>query len=242
MMKIFPAIDLIDGKCVRLIQGDFKQQIIYNENPLDVAKSFEDAGYTHLHLVDLQGAREGKVVHLNILEKISSGTNLNIDFGGGIKSDTDVANVFNAGAKQINVGSIAVKNKQLFLYWLKKYSNEKIILSADVNNEIIAINGWEEKTQINIIDFIKNYTDAGVKYVTCTDISKDGLLQGPSFSLYKKIQEKFPLLNLIASGGISSITDVEQLANTNIYGAIIGKAFYEGRIKLDELKSFKNVN
>ncbi len=242
MMKIFPAIDLMGGKCVRLVQGDFKQQIIYNENPLDVAKSFEDAGFTHLHLVDLQGAREGKVVHLNILEKISTGTGLNIDFGGGIKSDTDAQNIFDAGAKQINVGSIAVKNKQLVLKFLQKYGSEKIIISADVNNEIIAINGWEERTQINIMDFIKDYTDAGVNYVTCTDISKDGLLEGPSFELYKKIQMEFPLLNLIGSGGVSTIADVKQLAQTNIYGLIIGKAFYEGRIKSDELKSFTNVN
>ncbi|CAN5218827.1 1-(5-phosphoribosyl)-5-[(5-phosphoribosylamino)methylideneamino]imidazole-4-carboxamide isomerase [soil metagenome] len=242
MMKIFPAIDLIDGKCVRLVQGDFRQQITYDDNPLDVAKSFEDAGFTHLHLVDLQGAREGKVVHLNILEKISFGTGLNIDFGGGIKSDADAANIFNAGAKQINVGSIAVKNKQLVLKWLQKYGSEKIILSADVNNEIIAINGWEEKTEINIMDFIKEFSDAGVSYVTCTDISKDGLLQGPAFDLYKKIQMQFPLLNLIASGGVSSIADVKQLAQTNIYGVVIGKAFYEGRIKSDELKSFSNVN
>jgi len=234
-VRFIPAIDMIDGKCVRLTQGDYSQKKIYNENPLDVAKSFEDAGLQYLHLVDLDGAKQKKVVNYKILEQIASNTSLKIDFGGGVQSDEDVQRVFDAGAKQITGGSIAVKNPDLFETWIKRYGSEKIILGADVKNEKIAVGGWEETSELNIFDFLEKYLAKGIRYVICTDISKDGLLQGTSTELYQKILKKFPDIKLIASGGVSCMQDLEDLQNSGLEGAIIGKAIYEGKISLNEL-------
>ncbi|MDD5571122.1 MAG: 1-(5-phosphoribosyl)-5-[(5-phosphoribosylamino)methylideneamino]imidazole-4-carboxamide isomerase [Bacteroidales bacterium] len=238
MLKIFPAIDIIDGKCVRLTKGDYSQKKIYNTNPLEVAKQFEDAGLQYLHLVDLDGAKEKRVVNHNILEKITSKTSLLVDFGGGIQSEKDIEIIFDCGANQVNIGSMAMKQPELFKTLLLKYSNEKIILSADVKDENIAIHGWQEETKISIFDFIKSFESENLKFVTCTDISKDGMLEGPSFDLYKKITATFPGINLTASGGISSINDIEKISEQNIYGVIIGKAIYEGAFQLSELKRF----
>ena len=236
-MIIIPAIDIIDGKCVRLTQGDFSQKKIYNENPLQVAKKFESAGITHLHLVDLDGAKSQHIVNYKVLETISKNTRLKIDFGGGIKSDDDIRIAFECGANQITGGSVAVKDKPLFLEWIKTYGTEKIILGADVKNGKIAVNGWKEESQEELFQFLESYISQGIEYVICTDISKDGLLQGSATELYKQIILKFPTLKLIASGGVSSVDDLNELRNAGLYGAIVGKAFYEGRIKLNELKS-----
>ena len=238
MLKIIPAIDIIDGKCVRLFQGDYSQKIIYNENPLEVAKEFEDNGITQLHLVDLDGAKSNGIVNWKVLYNISTKTKLKIDFGGGIKSDKDLEIAFENGANQLNIGSTAVKDKALFLNWLKKYGSEKIILSADVKSEMIAVSGWQEDSGINIFEFLKDYTTEGIKYVVCTDVSKDGTLKGTAVELYSKIMAQFPDLKLVASGGISSIKDVEELTQMPFYGVIIGKAIYENKIQLKELQKY----
>ena len=237
-MQIIPAIDIIDGKCVRLTQGDYTQKTIYNENPLEVALEFESIGITRLHLVDLDGAKLGKVVNYKVLETIASKTKLSIDFGGGIKTDEDIDTVFNYGADLATIGSIAVKNKALFFSWIKKYGTQKIFLGADVKNEKIAVGGWFETTDISIYDFIKENINEGVQQVFCTDISKDGLLQGPSIDLYKNIIEKFPSINLTASGGVANSSDLVELKAIGCSGAIVGKAIYEGRISMNELKTF----
>lgn len=236
-MEIIPAIDIIDGKCVRLTQGDYAQKTIYNENPLEVALQFESIGIKRLHLVDLDGAKLGKVINYKVLEKIASKTKLSIDFGGGIKTDDDIETIFNYGADLATIGSIAVKNKTLFISWIKKYGSEKIFLGADVKNEKIAIGGWLETTNISIYDFIEENLTEGIKNIFCTDISKDGLLQGPAIDLYKNMLAKFPALNLTASGGVSQISDLEKLKKIGCSGAIVGKAIYEGRITMDELKT-----
>lgn len=235
-MIIIPAIDIIDGKCVRLTQGDYAQKKIYNENPLEVAKEFEAAGITHLHLVDLDGAKSQHIVNYKVLESISKNTHLKIDFGGGIKSNDDIRIAFECGANQITGGSIAVKNKPLFREWINTFGAEKIILGADIKNGKIAVNGWKEESQEELFTFLESYISSGIQYVICTDISKDGLLQGTATELYKQIISKFPALKLIASGGVSSVSDLEELKSAGLYGAIVGKAFYEGRIKLSELK------
>jgi phosphoribosylformimino-5-aminoimidazole carboxamide ribotide isomerase len=235
--EIIPAIDIIDGKCVRLTQGDYSQKTIYNENPLEVAQEFESIGVTRLHLVDLDGAKLGKVVNYKVLEKIASKTKLSIDFGGGIKTDDDIETVFNYGADLATIGSIAVKNKELFFSWVKKYGTEKIFLGADVKNEKIAVGGWLETTNVSIYNFIDENLKEGVKHVFCTDISKDGLLQGPSIDLYKNMLIKFPQLNLTASGGVSQLSDLEELKKIGCVGAIVGKAIYEGKISMNELRS-----
>lgn len=237
-MQIIPAIDIIDGKCVRLTQGDYTRKIIYNENPLEVAKQFEAIGLSRLHLVDLDGAKKGQVVNLRTLEKIASKTQAVIDFGGGIKTNQDIEQTFNAGASIATIGSIAVKNRDLFFYWLKKFGAEKILLGADVKEEKIAIHGWQETTELSIFDFIKQNTEEGVKTIFCTDISKDGMLEGPSTELYKKIRSASPLLNLVASGGISTISDLDKLTEVGCTGAIVGKAIYEGRISVQEMGKF----
>ena len=237
-MQIIPAIDIIDDKCVRLTQGDYAQKTIYNENPLEVALEFESIGITRLHLVDLDGAKLGKVVNYKVLEKIASKTKLSIDFGGGIKTDDDIETVFNYGADLATIGSIAVKNKELFFSWIKKYGTEKIFLGADVKNEKIAVGGWLETTNVSIYDFIEENLTEGIKYVFCTDISKDGLLQGPAIDLYKNILSKFPSLNLTASGGVSKLDDLVELKNIGCSSAIVGKAIYEGRITMNGLKTF----
>jgi len=236
MMELIPAIDIIDGKCVRLTQGDYTQKKIYNEYPLDVALAFEDIGIKRLHLVDLDGAKQGKIVNYKTLEKIASKTKLKIDFGGGIKTNEAIESVFESGACIATIGSVAIKDSDLFLNWLKKYGPEKLLLGADVKNEKVAINGWFETTNVSIIDFIETNITNGISTIFCTDISKDGLLQGPSIELYKKIRSSFPSLNLIASGGVSNLSDIEELKQIGCSGVIIGKAFYEGLITLNDLK------
>jgi phosphoribosylformimino-5-aminoimidazole carboxamide ribotide isomerase len=237
-MEIIPAIDIIDGKCVRLMQGDYSQKTIYNENPLEVAKAFENNGLKRLHLVDLDGAKLGKVINYNVLETIAAKTSLSIDFGGGIKTDDDIDTVFNYGADLATIGSIAVKNKSLFFTWIEKYGAQKIFLGADVKNEKIAVGGWFETTNISIYDFIEEHLKKGVQHVFCTDISKDGLLQGPSIDLYKTMISKFPTMNLTASGGVSNVNDLIELKKIGCTGVIIGKAIYEGKITMNELKQF----
>ena len=238
MLEIIPAIDLIDGKCVRLSKGDYEQKKIYNEDPLEVAKSFEDHGLNRLHLVDLDGAKAKHVVNWKVLEKIAGKTKLKIDFGGGIKAEEDINIVFNSGAGQATIGSIAVKDRELFFTWLSKYGPERLILGADVNERKIAVSGWLEVTEIDVDDFLADYLAKGVKQVLCTDISKDGMLEGTSMDLYKELSVKFESMDLIASGGITTMDEVHSLNEMGVYGAIIGKAIYEGRIKLGDLQSF----
>ena len=234
-MRIIPAIDIIDGKCVRLSKGDYSTKKIYNENPIEVAKEFEDNGIQYLHLVDLDGAKSKHIVNHQVLEKIASKTNLKIDFGGGLKSDEDLKIVFESGANQITGGSIAAKSPKLFLSWLNRFGKEKIILGADCQNRKIATNGWLENSEINVIDFIQDYKAKGIRQVICTDISKDGMLQGTSEELYKEILQKTEI-DLIASGGVSSIEDLIRLEKIGCEGVIIGKAIYEGNITLKELQ------
>ncbi len=238
MIEIIPAIDLIEGKCVRLSQGDYTQKIIYNENPLEVAKMFADAGIRRLHLVDLDGAKAHHIVNHKVLEKITSGTDLIVDFGGGLKTDEDLRIVFECGASMVTGGSIAVKNPDVFSSWISKFGSDKIILGADVKGEKIAVSGWLETTDLELLPFIKSYIEKGINKVICTDISKDGMLQGPALELYKKILVAQPELYLIASGGVSSIRDIEMLHESAVPAVITGKAIYEGRISLKELTKF----
>lgn len=237
-MEIIPAIDVIEGKCVRLTQGDYERKTVYNENPLEVAKQFEDAGLKRLHLVDLDGARTGQVQNLRVLERIANETSFVIDFGGGIKTEETLITVFNAGANLATVGSAAVKEPELFYSWVRKFGAGRFLLGADVKNEKLAVNGWFEETDILVHDFIRDNLKQGVKNIFCTDISKDGLLKGPAIDLYKTIIELNPGVNLIASGGITSIKDIQILNNNGCHGVIIGKALYEGKIKLADLKKF----
>lgn len=237
-MQIIPAIDIIDGKCVRLTQGDYSQKKIYNEHPLEVAKQFEDAGLKRLHLVDLDGAKQKAVKNWKVLETIASKTKLVIDFGGGIANEDDVKIVFDSGAALATVGSIAVKNEFEFVKWLLIFGADKFLLGADVKDKMIAIHGWLETTDKSIFDFIENYINKGVQQIFCTDVSKDGKLEGPSADLYKEIITRFPALYFIASGGVASIQDLELLKQTGCKAVIIGKAIYENRISLDELKTF----
>ncbi|NLA21936.1 MAG: 1-(5-phosphoribosyl)-5-[(5-phosphoribosylamino)methylideneamino]imidazole-4-carboxamide isomerase [Candidatus Marinimicrobia bacterium] len=238
MITIIPAIDIINGKCVRLSRGDFNTQKIYNENPLEIARQFADAGIKRLHLVDLDGARQKRVVNWEVLEKIATGTPLQIDFSGGIRSETDVRIAFESGARQITVGSIAISAPDLVEEWLKKFGGEKIILGADVIDRKITIHGWQEKAPLEIMEFLQNFQKKGVQQAICTEVARDGMLTGPAFELYREIKQKFPDLYLIASGGISRIDDIYQLQDDGIDGVIIGKALYEGYLKLSELKGF----
>jgi len=233
-MRIIPAIDIINGKCVRLTKGDYSTQKIYNENPVEVAKQFENEGIKYLHLVDLDGAKSGKIVNHKVLDAIASQTNLEIDFGGGIKTKSDLATAFNAGAQQITAGSIAVKSPELVYEWLTEFGPEKIILGADCLNRKIATSGWLENSELDVIDFIKAYQSKGINNVICTDISKDGMLQGASNELYTEILSSVNI-NLIASGGIASMEDVLMMQQIGCEGVIIGKAIYEGKISLKEL-------
>ncbi|WPR76083.1 1-(5-phosphoribosyl)-5-[(5-phosphoribosylamino)methylideneamino]imidazole-4-carboxamide isomerase [Algoriphagus sp. NG3] len=237
-MQIIPAIDLIGGKCVRLSQGDYSSKKEYHDDPLEMAKRFEGAGITRLHLVDLDGAKAKKIVNSDVLQRISSGTNLRVDFGGGIQSDEEIEKAFELGAKQVTGGSIAVKNATLFQAWIKKYGSEKIILGADAKDRKIAVGGWEETTSVDLIPFIQDYVAQGISYVICTDVAKDGLLQGPSVDLYQDIFQEIPGVKLIASGGVSSVKDLEELEKIGVYGTIVGKAYYEGRVTLEELAAF----
>jgi phosphoribosylformimino-5-aminoimidazole carboxamide ribotide isomerase len=234
-IEIIPAIDIINGKCVRLTQGDYARQKIYNEHPLEVARQFEDAGLKRLHLVDLDGARQGGVKNWKVLDTLAGKTSLVIDFGGGITGSRDLQIVFDSGAALATVGSIAVKNEKLFLEWIMSYGAGKFLLGADVREEKISISGWLEDTEIRIYDFIEKYIRAGVKQVFCTDISLDGAMKGPAVELYKNIVMKFPDLHFIASGGIRSLDDIFQLEASGCRGAIVGKAIYEGMIKLKDL-------
>ncbi|CAM1333421.1 1-(5-phosphoribosyl)-5-[(5-phosphoribosylamino)methylideneamino]imidazole-4-carboxamide isomerase [Tenacibaculum aestuariivivum] len=234
-MRIIPAIDIIDGKCVRLTKGDYATKKIYNENPVEVAKEFEDNGIEYLHLVDLDGAKSQHIVNYKILEQITAKTNLKIDFGGGLKSDEDLRIAFENGASQITGGSIAVKNPDIFTGWLTKYGSDKIILGADCINRKIATHGWLETSEVDVVDFIKEYEKIGVKNTICTDVAKDGMLQGASVDLYKEILSKSDV-NLIASGGVASIDDLIELKEIGCEGAILGKAIYEGYISLKELQ------
>lgn len=237
-MQIIPAIDIIEGKCVRLTQGDYAQKKIYNEHPLEVAKMFEDAGITRLHLVDLDGAKKGEVQNWKVLESIAANTKLVIDFGGGIKRETDLKIVLNAGAAMATIGSLAVKNPDLFLGWVSTYGSDRFFLGADVRDEKIAVGGWLETTDVTIVDFLKNYLQKGINHVFCTDISKDGKLEGPSIELYQNLIHQLPELNLVASGGVSALTDLVALKTIGCTGVIIGKAIYEGRISLLDLCEF----
>ncbi|NSL90418.1 1-(5-phosphoribosyl)-5-[(5-phosphoribosylamino)methylideneamino]imidazole-4-carboxamide isomerase [Chitinophaga sp. Mgbs1] len=236
--EIIPAIDIIDGKCVRLTQGDYNQQKVYNEHPLEVAKAFEAIGVRRLHLVDLDGAKKGAVTNWKVLENIAGKTSLVTDFGGGIKTDKDVEIVFECGAALATIGSVAVKSPELFFSWVNRYGAEKIFLGADVKEEKIAVGGWLETTGLSVFDFLKDNIARGVQHIFCTDIAKDGLLQGPSTELYKKIIAAFPGISFVASGGVSNIADVATLQETGCSGVIIGKAIYEGNITMEELKSF----
>lgn len=235
-MRIIPAIDIIEGKCVRLTQGDYSTKKVYNENPLEVAKRFEAAGIQYLHLVDLDGAKSNRVVNLAILEKIATQTKLIIDFGGGIKSEIDVINAFDHGANQITAGSVALKEPLLFIDWVKKYGSDKIILGADCKNRKIVTNGWQKKSEMDVIEFIESYVKNGLEYAICTDIEKDGMLQGASVELYKEILSKTKI-KLIASGGVNDSSDLVLLKEIGCEGAIIGKAIYEGKINLKELSA-----
>lgn len=237
-MRIIPAIDIIGGKCVRLSQGEYDSKKVYHENPLDVAKMFQDNGVKYLHLVDLDGAKAKHVVNLKVLQEITSKTNLIVDFGGGIKSDDDIKSVFDNGAQQVTVGSVAVSNPEKLEAWLAQYGSEKVILGADVKDGMVAISGWQTVSSLSLSGFIKEYVKKGVQYVICTDISKDGMLQGTSVDLYKELRLEFPQLKIIASGGVTNISELDVLTKMGMDGAIIGKAIYEGTIKLSDLKAF----
>lgn len=254
-MRIIPAIDIIEGKCVRLSKGNYDTKKVYNENPLEVAKEFEHHGIQHLHLVDLDGAKSKHIVNHKVLEQIASKTALKIDFGGGLKTDEDLHIAFESGANQITGGSIAVKDESTFLGWLKTYGSEKIILGADAKDEKIAVSGWQEASELKLVPFVKHYQKAGIEYVICTDISKDGMLEGPSFGLYEKLLQGTKVtrteiggngvldmeengIKLIASGGISEFGELPKLADMGCEGVIIGKAIYENRISLKQLENY----
>lgn len=235
-MHIIPAIDIIDGKCVRLTEGDYNQKKVYNEDPLEVAKAFEAHGIRRLHLVDLDGARARHIVNHKVLERIAAHTALLIDFGGGLKSGQDVRIAFESGARQVTGGTVAVKDPELFLGWLKQYGPERIILGADVKDGKVAVSGWQEQSELGLFAFLEDYTQKGIQYSICTDISKDGRLEGTSLDLYRETIARFPDLKLIASGGVTTMKEIHALREAGCYGAIIGKAIYEGRIQLKDLE------
>ncbi len=238
MIEIIPAIDLIEGKCVRLTQGDYATRKVYNEDPLEVAKAFEGAGIRRLHVVDLDGAKAGHIINYRVLEKLAGHTSLVIDFGGGLKQTKDVEIAFDCGAQMVTGGSIAVKDPETFTAWIRRFGSERIILGADAKDRRIAISGWEEATEAELLPFIQKYREQGIEKVICTDISRDGMLEGPAVDLYQEILEAVPEIYLIASGGVSSIADIEKLAEANVPAVIFGKALYEGRITLKELERF----
>lgn len=234
-IELIPAIDIIDGKCVRLTKGDYDQKKIYNENPVEVAQHFESLGFKRLHVVDLDGAKSKHIINDGVLRAITAATSLVVDFGGGIKTEGDIEKAFDAGAAMVTVGSIAVTNPQLFLNWIEQYGAEKLILGADVRNGKISINGWKEDSSEDLLPFLKQYTDKGVRNVLCTEISKDGTLQGPAIDLYQQIMKAYPDMHLIASGGVSCNDDIRALETADIPAVVFGKAFYEGKIKVEEL-------
>ena len=234
-IELIPAIDIIDGKCVRLTKGDYDQKKVYNENPVEVAQHFESLGFKRLHVVDLDGAKSKHIVNDGVLRAITAATSLVVDFGGGIKTEEDIEKAFDAGAAMVTVGSIAVTNPQLFLNWIEQYGAEKLILGADVRNGKISINGWKEDSSEDLLPFLKQYTDKGVRNVLCTEISKDGTLQGPAIDLYQQIMKAYPDMHLIASGGVSCNDDIRALETADIPAVVFGKVFYEGKIKVEEL-------
>jgi phosphoribosylformimino-5-aminoimidazole carboxamide ribotide isomerase len=237
-MEIIPAIDLIDGKCVRLTKGDYDTKKVYDKNPVNVAKKFFDAGIKKLHLVDLDGAKKGEVVNWHVLEGICKETALEVDFSGGLTNEILIDKAFSLGAKQLAIGSMSYKKPDLFKGWLKKYGTDKIILGADVKKEFIAVSGWQEKTNLHLFDFLDDYQKEGIQYILCTDISKDGKMKGPSILLYDQLIKNYPDMKFIASGGVTTIDDIKKLRDIGCYGAIIGKAIYEEKIKLKDLKKF----
>ena len=239
MIELIPAIDIIDGQCVRLTKGDYDQKTVYRDSPAEVAKEFEQLGFKRLHVVDLDGAKSKHIVNDSVLRRITTETNLTVDFGGGIKTDEDIEKAFEAGAAMVTVGSIAVTQPDLFIGWLNKYGAERMILGADVRNGKISINGWKEDSAEDLLPFLQKYIEAGVKNVLCTEISKDGTLQGPAIELYKEVMKEYPQLHLIASGGVSSKDDIEALERAGIPAVVFGKAIYEGRINLKELVTTK---
>jgi len=234
-IELIPAIDIINGQCVRLTKGDYNQKKVYNDNPVEVAMDFEKLGFKRLHVVDLDGAKSKHIVNDGVLKEITKATNLIVDFGGGIKTKDDIEKAFEAGASMVTIGSVAVTNRQLFLEWIDIYGAEKLILGADVRNGKISINGWKEDSSEELLPFLKQYVEKGVKNVLCTEISKDGTLQGPAINLYKDIMEAYPQLHLIASGGVSSNEDITDLDNAGIPAVVFGKAFYEGKIDIKSL-------
>lgn len=235
MIELIPAIDIIDGKCVRLTKGDYNQKTVYNDSPADVARQFEDMGFKRLHVVDLDGAKSKHIVNDHVLKAITDATNLKVDFGGGLKTDDDLKKAFEAGASMVTIGSIAVTKPELFLNWLEEYGADKLILGADVRNGKISINGWKEDSAEELLPFLKQYVDHGVKNVLCTEISKDGTLQGPAIELYRQIMDAYPTLHLIASGGVGCTNDIRSLNDSGIPAVVFGKAFYEGKINIEEL-------
>lgn len=234
-IELIPAIDIIDGKCVRLTKGDYGKKTVYDDRPADVARKFEDLGFTRLHVVDLDGAKSRHIVNDSVLKEITSATKLKVDFGGGLKTNDDIRKAFEAGASMVTIGSIAVTNPELFAQWLETYGNDRLILGADVRNGRISINGWKEDSEMELLPFLKQYVAYGVKNVLCTEISKDGTMQGPATGLYKEIMDAYPTLHLIASGGVGSTDDIRQLADNGIPAVVFGKAFYEGKININEL-------
>ncbi len=234
-IELIPAIDIINGQCVRLTKGDYNQKKVYNNNPVEVAIHFEELGFKRLHVVDLDGAKSKHIVNDGVLKEITKATNLTIDFGGGIKTKNDIEKAFEAGASMVTIGSVAVTNRQLFIEWIEMYGAERLILGADVRNGKISINGWKEDSSEELLPFLKQYVDKGVRNVLCTEISKDGTLQGPATNLYKDIMKAYPQLHLIASGGVSSNEDITDLNNAGIPAVVFGKAFYEGKIDIKSL-------
>ena len=241
MIELIPAIDIIEGQCVRLTKGDYDQKTVYRDSPAEVAKEFEEIGFKRLHVVDLDGAKSKHIVNSDVLHRITTDTQLIVDFGGGIKTDEDIEKAFTAGASMVTIGSIAVTNPDLFMGWLEKYGAERIILGADVRHEKVSINGWKEDSSEDLLPFLKKYVDAGVKNVLCTEISKDGTLTGPAIELYQSMMAAYPELHLIASGGVSSIDDIKALEAAGIPAVVFGKAIYEGKINLNELWDWLNA-
>ncbi len=237
-MQIIPAIDLIAGKCVRLTKGDYNAVKEYSSDPVEVARQFEDAGIKRLHLVDLDGAKASHVVNIDVLRNICQNTSLQVDFGGGVKSEEDLKKVFDAGAQQVTAGSIAAKDPHMVKQWITDHGSDRIILGADVLGGKVMVSGWQKSSGLSLFEFLADYHEAGARWVICTDISKDGVMEGPSFELYNEIVAQFPDINLIASGGVTTMSDLERLREDNLYGAIIGKAYYEGKLSLQQLSSF----
>jgi len=234
-IELIPAIDIIDGQCVRLTKGDYDQKTVYRDSPADVAKEFEKIGFKRLHVVDLDGARSKHIVNSEVLRRITAETSLAVDFGGGIKTDDDIEQAFASGAQMVTIGSVAVTSPDLFMGWLEKYGADRMILGADVRHGKISINGWKEDSTEDLLPFLRKYVDAGVRNVLCTEISKDGTLAGPAIGLYKQVMDAYPKLHLIASGGVSSLEDIEALDQAGIPAVVFGKAIYEGRINLKEI-------